>query len=137
MTGADAERLLGPLPPEFLLHLVGEEELLVSSRDRGGEGRVRMWFAVAPTGHVYLLTPAISRKAERWLEDSWVRLRIPGSRVSQEGLVQLVDSQGARADVDLLVDRFRLSGAATPEALAWMLDSGSHLLLRVGLANQS
>ncbi|EQD41260.1 transposase IS605 OrfB, partial [mine drainage metagenome] len=48
---------------------------------------------------------------------SWVRLRIPGSRVSQEGRVQLVDSKGALADVELLVERFRLSGAATPEAL--------------------
>ncbi|MHB1525445.1 MAG: hypothetical protein ACYDEA_02715 [Candidatus Dormibacteria bacterium] len=136
MTGADAERALGPLPPDFVLQLEGEEELLVSSRDPGGEGRVRMWFAVAPSGHIYLLTPAISRKAERWLEDSWVRLRIPGSRVSQEGRVQLVDSKGALADVELLVERFRLSGAATPEALAWMLDSGSHLLLRAGLAKR-
>ena len=135
MAETDGGRALKPLPPEFLRGLDGEYELLVTSRDSRGEGSVRMWFAVAPSGHVYLLTPAISLKAQRWLDDPWVRLRVLRARISQECLVQLVDSRGAMDDAELLVDRFRLAGAATPEALAWMLESGSHLLLRVGLAN--
>ncbi|HUY55788.1 MAG TPA: hypothetical protein VMV23_11605 [Candidatus Nanopelagicaceae bacterium] len=127
---------LGPLPEAFLRQLDDQREILVTSRDPGGEGSVRMWFAAAPSGHVYLLTPAVSRKAQRWLDDPWVRLRVVGAGrggVHQEGVVELVASAGAWADRDLLVDRFRLAGAATPEALDWMLDSGSHLLLRVGL----
>jgi len=95
-----------------------------------------MWFALAPSGHVYLLTPAVSRKAQRWQDDPWVRLKVVAgdhAGISQEGVVEVVDSQAAWADRDLLVERFRLAGAATPEALAWMLDSGSHRLLRVGV----
>ena len=132
-----AEGALGPLPETFLRQLHDQHELLVTSRDPGGEGSVRMWFAAAPSGHVYLLTPSVSRKAQRWLDNPWVRLQVVGAgrgAARQEGVVELVSSAGAWADRDLLVDRFRLAGAATPEALAWMLDSGSHLLLRVGLA---
>jgi hypothetical protein len=73
-----SDRPVTPLPSSFLAALDGEEELVVSSRDAGGTGSVRAWFAVAPPGVVLLLTEAHSVKAQRWGRDPWVRLRVPG-----------------------------------------------------------
>ena len=130
---ADGSRktVSGPLPHEFLELLDQEEELLVSSRDQSGQGTVRMWFAVIPPGYVYLLTPTYTRKAERWRDDPWVRLRVPGSDVFQEGVVVPVDWDEAETDIEVLTSRFSMAGAATGEALRWMLQDGSRKLLRV------
>ncbi|HEY6537980.1 MAG TPA: hypothetical protein VI138_02940 [Candidatus Dormibacteraeota bacterium] len=109
----------------------------MSSRDGSGVGSVRMWFAVVPPGYVFLLTPAHTIKAGRWRDDPWVRLRIPGTRASQEGVVIPVSWKEAAADADLLTDRFAMAGATTAEGLRWMLDDGSRLLLRAGLRSGS
>ncbi len=121
-----------PLPPDFLRQLEGREELLVSSRDGAGRGRVPMWFAVAPPGHVYLLTPAVTLKAERWRRDPWVELRVPGGGPRLEGVVSELGWEEAEPLAGILTERFALAGAATPEALRWMLEDGSRRLLRVG-----
>jgi hypothetical protein len=129
----DPDHVLLPLPQAFLGELEGEEELLVSSRDEHTQGRVRMWFAISPSGHLLLLTPAISLKAQRWLADPWVRLSIPQGGPSREGQVELVSADEADQYAPILIERFQMAGAVTPEALRWMLESGSHLLLRVGI----
>jgi hypothetical protein len=129
--GADLQ--IRPLPETFLDELADREELLVSSRDQAGRGAVRMWFAVVPPGYVYLLTPTISLKAERWLIDPWVRLQIPGTAAVQEGVVVQVEWEEGEHHVELLTKRFAMAGAATPEALRWMLEDGSRRLLKVGL----
>lgn len=126
-----------PLPQGFLQLLEAEEELLVSSRDQFGQGTVLMWFAVVPPGYVYLLTPTYTRKAERWRDDPWVRLQVPGSEVFQEGVVDLIGWEEAQADIDVLTSRFSMAGAATGEALRWMLQEGSRQLLRVGVESSS
>ncbi|MGA8207884.1 MAG: hypothetical protein WB801_04960 [Candidatus Dormiibacterota bacterium] len=131
--GGAADLQLRPLPPAFLEQLTDQEELLVSSRDPGGRGTVRMWFAVIPPGYVYLLTPTISLKAERWRQDPWVRLRIPGTTAAQEGVVLEVGWEEAEHHLELLASRFAMAGAATGEALQWMLEEGSRRLLKVGL----
>ena len=122
-----------PLPSSFLDALRDHDEVLVTSRDpeSGRRGTVPMWFATAPSGVVYLLTFAYSRKAERWRRDPWVRLSVPAA--SAEGVVHFVD--GADAEIDeiapLAVERWDMAGAATPEALHRLLDEGTHVLLRV------
>lgn len=123
---------LEPFSQGFLVQLTGHEELRVSSRDQAGQGTVRMWFAVVPPGYVFLLTQPFSRKAERWREDPWVRLEIPGSGVSQEGVVVEVGWDEATSHAQLLTTRFDMAGAATPEALRWMLQEGNRLLFKAG-----
>lgn len=125
-----------PLPSSFLTALADKEEVLVSSRDpdSGRLGTVRMWPAVSPQqGVVYLLTFTFSRKAERWRRDPWVRLRVPATGETAEGVVHFVS---ARDEVDavapLAVERWDMAGAATPEALHRLLDDGTHVLVRVG-----
>ena len=103
--------------------------MVVSSRDASGEGRARMWFALSPHGTLYLLTPSFSLKARRWESDPWVRVRAGRSMV--EGMVEQLTLDDVGDDEALLLERFGLAGAATAEALAWMLDSGSHRLYRV------
>ena len=103
--------------------------MVVSSRDSSGEGRARMWFALTAQGTLYLLTPSFSLKARRWESDPWVRLR--AGRETVEGTVEQLSLDDVRDDEPLLLERFGLAGAATREALAWMLDSGSHRLYRV------
>jgi hypothetical protein len=127
----------GPLPPAFLDLLTEQEELLVSSRDASGQGTVRMWFAVIPPGYIYLLTPTYTLKAERWLDDPWVRLRVPGTGNAQEGVVTPVGWEEAGRNIDLLTARFSMAGAVTGEALRWMLQDGSRQLLRVGVERDS
>jgi hypothetical protein len=128
---AGAYPQIRPLPQAFLEELADQEEVLVSSRDQAGRGTVRMWFAVVPPGYVYLLTPTISLKAERWLEDPWVRLQIPGTATAREGVAVPVEWE--EAHLELLTTHFAMAGAATAEALRWMLEDGSRRLLKVGL----
>jgi hypothetical protein len=92
-----------------------------------------MWFALVPPGYVYLLTQPFSLKAQRWLEDPWVRLQVRGDRSQQEGLVTEVGWEEASRHAELLVERFAMAGAATSEALQWMLQDGSRRLVKVGL----
>lgn len=130
---APGQLQIEPFPPPFLAQLAGPDELLVSSRDPAGRGTVRMWFAVVPPGYVFLLTQPYSRKVERWRQDPWVRLQIPGSRTVQEGIVVEVGWEEASLHSQLLTTRFDMAGAATPEALRWMLQDGSRLLFKAGL----
>jgi len=123
---------LEPLPQEFLDRLAGQDELLVSSRDRASRGTVRMWFAVMPPGFIFLLTPSYTRKAERWREDPWVRFRVPGTEFAQEATLRRLGWSEAQASAERLTASFAMAGAATPEALRWMLDDGSHLLFQAG-----
>jgi hypothetical protein len=134
MAGGAAD---GPLPAAFLDLLTEQEELLVSSRDAAGQGTVRMWFAVIPPGYIYLLTPTYTLKAERWRDDPWVRLRVPGTGAAQEGVVTPVGWEEAGSNIDLLTARFSMAGAVTGEALRWMLQDGSRQLLRVGVERDS
>jgi hypothetical protein len=122
-----------PLPAAFLAALSDRDELLVSSRAGARTGTVRMGFAVAPPGVVYLLTSAFSRKALRWEQDPWVRLEVPGTELSVEAAVHRV----APDELDMvaqgaILERFGDAGAATPEALRQLLEAGTHTLLRVG-----
>lgn len=94
-----------------------------------------MWFAVGKQGTVYLLTPSHTVKAQRWADDPWVRLAAPGGP-EIEGEVQPVGAEELGDDAEVLVRRFALAGAATPEALKWMVESGSHRLYRVSGARR-
>jgi hypothetical protein len=121
-----------PLPPGLLAALRDRDEVLVSSRAGTRRGTVRMAFAVAPPGVVYLLTSAFSRKVRRWEGDPWVRLAVPGTEVFAEGTARKVGT----AVLDLaarqaILERFTAAGAATPEALEQLLETGAHLLFRV------
>lgn len=120
-----------PLPVDFLATLEGEEELLVSSRDRRGTGSVRAWFAVAPPGVVLLLTEAHSVKVQRWRRDPWVGLRVPGGGAGAEGVARFVT--GAEVDelAPLVVERWDMAGAPTVEGLHRILDAGTHVLVAV------
>jgi len=128
-----SESELAPLPQAFLALLAGHDEILVSSRDRAGLGTVRMWFAVIPPGFIYLLTLPYTRKAERWRDDPWVRFRVPGKAAIQDGIVTAVGWEEAQASAEQLTPSFSMAGAATPEALRWMLQDGSRLLLKAGI----
>jgi hypothetical protein len=121
-----------PLPAPLLAALAGRDEVLVTSRAGTGMGTVRMSFATAPPGVVYLLTSAFSRKAARWDRDPWVRLTVPDSQVAAEAVAQRVaaDDLDSAAE-DAVLARFPDAGAATPEALHELLETGTHLLFRV------
>lgn len=121
-----------PLPAPFLTALAEGDVVLVTSRAGAGMGTVRMTFALAPPGVVYLLTSAFSRKALRWDRDSWVRLTVPGTRAVTEAAVHRVSADGLDPDAEAAVlARFPDAGAATPEALRQLLETGTHLLFRV------
>lgn len=115
---------------QFLASLKGVDLVRVTTREPGKEGTVRMWFAVGRRGSIYLLTPSRTLKAERWADDPWVRLAIPGGP-EIEGEVRPVAGEQVGDDIGILVERFGLAGAVTPEALDWMLESGTHRLYRV------
>ncbi len=119
----------GSPTPSFLGSLRARQTVVVSSRDPGGEGKVRMWFALADSGRIYLLTPSFSLKARRWAKDPWVRLRAGGEIF--EGRVEPVGPADFGPDQPLLLERFAMAGAVTGEALQWMLESGSHQLFQV------
>jgi hypothetical protein len=111
--------------------LEGQDEVLVTSRSGQRSGGVRMGFAVAPPGVVYLLTQSFSLKARRWEADPWVRLTEPRSGMSAEGSVHHVSVDELDAITPFILDSFIASGAATPEAMRQLLDAGTHVLLRV------
>lgn len=115
---------------EFLAALKGVDSVRVTTREPGKEGTVRMWFAVGRRGSIYLLTPSRTLKAERWADDPWVRVAVPGGP-EIEGEVLPVAGDQVGEDMEVLVERFGLAGAVTPEALGWMLESGTHRLYRV------
>jgi hypothetical protein len=123
------------LPPDFRRALDGADTLLVSSREAGGERAVHTWFVVTPDGDLYLFNYAYAIRVARWRNDPWVRLTVPGGGPSVEGRVQFIDP----ADVDttvqeLVVDRWGMWGATTPEGLRRMLRDRSHVLVRVEVA---
>jgi hypothetical protein len=121
------------LPAPFLEALPGREELLVSSREGDRVGTVRAWFVLSPAGVVYLFTDANSVRMRRWRVDSWIRLTLPGSALSAEGAVEAVPAAEIDAELaELVVDRWGMWGAATPQGLRRMVRDGSHVLLRVG-----
>jgi hypothetical protein len=122
-----------PLPAQFLEALTGREELLVSSREGDRVGTVHAWFVLSPAGVVYLFADANSVRMRRWRVDPWIRLALPGSALSAEGRVEAVPAAEIDAELgDLVVDRWGMWGAATPEGLRRMVRDGSHVLLRVG-----
>jgi hypothetical protein len=129
MGGVDSRPV--PLPASLLDSLEGQDEVLVTSRSGSRTGTVPMGFALAPPGVVYLLTFAFSLKARRWEVDPWVRLTEPAHGVSAEGTVHPVGVDELEAVTPWILDRFVVAGAATPEALRRLLESGTHHLLRV------
>ena len=120
------------LPAALLAALDGREEVLVTSRAGARTGTVTMSFAITAAGVVHLLTSAFSVKALRWEHDPWVRLTAPGTGVAAEGTVHRMTA----AEIDpaaeaAILERFGSAGAATPEALRQMLETGTQLLFRV------
>ena len=77
------------------------------------------------------MTPSFSLKAQRWQDDPWVRLTVPGDGSSAVGLVKPISISELADDLAEVLARFAMAGAVTAEALGWMLESGSHQLLRV------
>jgi hypothetical protein len=127
--------LTGVLPPDFRRALDGADELLVSSREAGRERAVRTWFTVTADGDLYLFNYAYAIRVARWRNDPWVRLTIPGGGLSVEGRVQFIDPAEVDATVEeLVVDRWGMWGATTPEGLRRMLRDRSHVLVRVEVA---
>jgi hypothetical protein len=104
----------------------------VSSREDGREGRVRAWFIVTPGGALYLFNYAFARRVSRWRNDPWVRLTVPGQGESVEGRVRFVEPHELdQAVEDLIVERWGMWGATTPQGLRRMLRDRSHILVRV------
>lgn len=121
-----------PLPAALLAALQGREEVLVSSRTGARTGTVTMSFAVAPPGVIHLLTSAFSVKALRWERDPWVRLTVPGTGVAAEGTVhRMTAAELDPAAEAAILGRFGSAGAATPESLREILETGTQLLFRV------
>src|SRR5919204_4471651 len=81
-----------PLPAEFLAALAGHEEVLVTSREGGTLGTVPVWYIVEPPGVVYVFGMGYSVKARRWRSDPWVRLTVPSSRQSVEGVAHFLSA---------------------------------------------
>ena len=123
------------LPPDFRRALDGAETLLVSSREAGRERAVHTWFVVTPDGDLYLFNYAHALRVARWRKDPWVRLTVPGGGPSVEGEVQFIDPAGVDESVQtLVVERWGMWGATTPEGLRRMLRDRSHVLVRVEVA---
>jgi hypothetical protein len=122
-----------PLPAPFLHALAGHEELLVSSREGDRVGTVHAWFVLSAAGLIYLFADANSIRMRRWRADPWVRLTVPGTAESAEGTVEPVPAPEIDCELaELVVERWGMWGAATPEGLRRMVRDGSHVLLRVG-----
>ena len=91
-----------------------------------------MWFVIAPPGVVYLFSFAFSEKVRRWRTDPWVRLSVPGTSVTAEGVARLVspteidDELGA-----LVVERWSMQGVPTIEGLRRTLRDNVHALIRI------
>jgi hypothetical protein len=123
------------LPPDFRRALDGADTLLVSSRESGRERAVHTWFVVTPDADLYLFNYAYAIRVARWRNDPWVRLTVPGGGPSVEGTVRFIDPADVDATVqELVVDRWGMWGATTPEGLRRMLRDRSHVLVRVEIA---
>jgi hypothetical protein len=124
------------LPEWFRQALDGTEELLVTSREEGREGSVRTWYAVTAGGDLYLFNYAYATRVRRWREDPWVRLTIPGTNQSVEGNVEFIDpaTELGPEVTNLVVERWGMWGATTPEGLRRMLRDVSHVLVRAVVA---
>jgi hypothetical protein len=123
------------LPPDFRNALDGAETLLVGSREAGRERAVHTWFVVSPNGELYLFNYAHALRVARWRNDPWVRLTVPGGGPSVEGEVQFIDpAEVDEAVQNLVVDRWGMWGATTPEGLRRMLRDRSHVLVHVEVA---
>jgi hypothetical protein len=123
------------LPAAFRKALEATDELLVSSREEGREGKVRTWFIITPDGDLYLFNYAYARRVGRWRRDPWVRLTVPGRSESLEGRVRFIEPGELDPAVEpLIVDRWGMWGATTAEGLRRMLRDRSHVLVRVEVA---
>jgi hypothetical protein len=121
-----------PLPAEFLAALAnGHDEVLVTSREGSIRGTVPVWFAIAPPGVVYLFGFAFSEKARRWRSDPWVRLTVPGERMSVEGVAHFVEPDEIDDIAPLIVEHWGMQGAPTVEGLRRTLRDRVHVLVRV------
>ncbi len=120
-----------PLPRDFLQALDGREEVLVTSRDATSRGTVPVWFLVARSGALYLFTHAFSLKARRWRSDPWIRLTVPGSKRSVEGVVRFVEGPDVDPIAPLIVEKWGMLGATTVEGLQRGIRDGTYALLRV------
>jgi hypothetical protein len=90
---------------------------------------------VTPDGDLYLFNYAYAIRVARWRNDPWVRLTVPGGGPSVEGTARFIDPTDVDATVqELVVDRWGMWGATTPEGLRRMLRDRSHVLVRVELA---
>jgi len=127
---------LQQLPAEFLEALAGQDEVLVTSREQAARGTVPTWFVIAPPGVVYLFSFAFSEKVRRWRADPWVRLSVPGQPSSSvEGVVHFVDAEEVDEALGrLIVERWSMQGAPTPEGLRRTLRDRVHALIRVEAA---
>ena len=93
---------------------------------------VPAWFVVTPGGHLYLFNYSFALRVARWRNDPWVRLTIPDGGPSVEGRIRFVDPDELDQGVqDLVVERWGMWGATTPEGLRQMLRDRSHVLVRV------
>src|SRR5207245_3999185 len=96
------------------------------------ERSVRAWYALAPPWPTSLFNYAFAVRVARWRKDPWVRLTVPGSRVSVEGRVRFINPDELDDTVtELVVDRWGMWGATTAPGLLRMLRVGSHILVRV------
>lgn len=120
-----------PLPADFLAELARHDEVLVSSRDPFRHGTVPVWFIIGPPGVVYLFAQTFSTKVQRWLEDPWTRLRVPGTDRSVEARVTFMRPDDIDAIADAVVDRWSMQGATTVQGLKRTLRDRVHTLIRV------
>jgi hypothetical protein len=120
-----------PLPAEFLAALIGQDEVLVTSREGQTRGTVPVWFIVGPPGVVYLFGFAFSEKARRWRSDPWVRLTVPGTRISAEGVAHEVGPTEIDDIGEQVVQRWSMQGAPTLEGLRRTLRDRVHVLIRI------
>jgi hypothetical protein len=122
---------LQQLADEFLRALAAHDEVLVTSRDGQIRGTVPVWFVIAPPGVVYLFSFGFSEKARRWRTDPWIRLSVPGGGPSVEGVAHFVREDEVDDVAPLIVERWSMQGATTPEGLKRTLRDGVHVLIRV------
>jgi hypothetical protein len=124
--------LTGVLPTKFRQALHETDEVLVSSRENGRDRAVRVWFIESADGDIYLFNYAYALRVSRWRKDPWIRLTIPKTHQSVEGRIRFVDpSELDEAVQDLVVERWGMWGATTPEGLRRMVRDRSHVLVRV------
>jgi hypothetical protein len=121
-----------PLPEPFLAELAAHEEVLVTSRGPGERGTVPVWYVAAPPGVLYLFGMSYAVRARRWRADPWVRLTVPGTRCSTEGVVHFVAAEAIDdALAERVVEKWAMAGAPTAAGLRRTVRDGVHVLVRV------